>query len=490
MTDMQKKNGRVVSFPSHATGAVHETTVTVLGYGLMFAGQSHLSSNLRLAVRYRPIDELTPDAANPRAHKPSQIKQLAKSMKTFGIVNPILIDAQSRIVAGHARVLAAKSLGLNEVPTILLEHLTPAQLRAFMVADNRLSELATWDERRLGTVLLELSVLDLDFDLEVTGFDTGEIDLRIEGLETIAEPDPADVLPEPVSGSPATQPGDVWQLGRHRIMCASALNTGSYETLLGDERAQMVFADPPYNVPIPRHASGLGAVRHPDFAMAVGEMTPEAYTSFLVASLGLAAGYSRPGALHFVCMDWRHLHEMQTAGSQVYTEQKNLCIWVKENAGMGSFYRSQHELVFVYKHGEGPYRNNIALGRFGRNRSNVWRYTGSNCLGRTTGEGNLLAMHPTTKPVALIADAIIDVTTRNGLVLDPFLGSGSSIIAAERTGRRCYGLELEPIYVDTAIRRWQAHTGGVARHAKSGGSFAEIAAEWQTCLLAGDPIHG
>jgi hypothetical protein len=450
----------------------------------------HPSSNLRLTVCYRAIDELIPDPANPRAHKPSQIKRLAKGMQTFGIVNPILIDAQSRIVAGHARVLAAKSLGVSEVPTILLEHLTPAQLRAYMIADNRLSELATWDEPLLGTVLLDLSVLDLDFDLEVTGFDTGEIDLRIQGLETMADPDPADVLPEPVSGSPATQPGDVWQLGRHRIMCASALDAGSYDTLLGDERARMVFADPPYNVPIPRHASGLGAVHHVDFAMAAGEMTPEAYTTFLAPTLGLAAAYSRPGALHFVCMDWRHLDEMHTAGNQVYTEQKNLVVWVKQNAGMGSLYRSQYELVFVYKHGQAAHRNNIALGRFGRNRSNVWRYTGLNCLGRTTEEGNLLALHPTVKPVALIADAILDVTTRNGLVLDPFLGSGSTIIAAERTGRRCYGLELEAAYVDTAIRRWQAHTGDVARHAKSGGSFADIAAERQTFPVTGEPIYG
>jgi hypothetical protein len=302
------------------------------------------SSKLRLAVRYRPIDELTPDPVNPRAHKPSQIKRLAKSMQAFGVINPILIDAESHIVAGHARVLAAKSLGLSELPTILLEHLNPAQLRAYMIADNRLGELATWDEPRLGMVLLELSVLDLDFDLEVTGFDTGEIDLHIQGLETMTDPDPADVLPKPVGGSPTTQPGDAWHLGRHRILCASALHASSYDTLLGDERAQMVFADPPYNVPIPRHASGLGAVRHANFAMAVGEMTPEAYTTFLVATLGLAAEHSRPGALHFVCMDWRHMHEMQTAGNQVYTEQKNLCIWVKQNAGMGSFYRSQHEL--------------------------------------------------------------------------------------------------------------------------------------------------
>jgi hypothetical protein len=454
-------------------------------------------STLRLEVRYRCISELTPGAANPRAHKPSQIKRLANSMRVFGIVNPILIDADGHIVAGHARVEAAKSLGIQEVPTILLEHLTPDQLRAYMIADNRLSELASWDERRLGEILHELSALDLDFDLDVIGFDTGEIDLRIQDLEAIVDPERADVLPEPTSASPVTQPGDVWQLGRHRIMCASALEATSYQLLLGEERAQMVFADPPYNVPIPRHASGLGSVRHADFAMAVGEMTPEAYIAFLVSTLGFAAGYSQPGALQFVCMDWRHLHEMQSAGSQVYTELKNLCVWVKENAGMGSFYRSQHELVFVYKHGQAAHRNNIALGRFGRNRSNVWRFAGVNCLGRTTGEGNLLALHPTVKPVGLIADAILDVTTRSGLVLDPFLGSGSTIIAAERTGRRCHGLELEPLYVDTAIRRWQAYTGGVARHA-SGQSFADITAgrltsctaDTQVMVSAGASVHG
>jgi hypothetical protein len=240
-------------------------------------------------------------------------------------------------------------------------------------------------------------------------------------------------------------------------------------------------------LPIARHAIGLGAISHADFAMAAGEMKPEAFIAFLPTSLGLAAEYSQSGALHFVCMDWRHAPEMQSAGSQVYTEQKNLCVWVKENAGMGSFYRSQHELVFVYKHGNAAHRNNIALGRFGRNRSNVWRYTGVNCLGRTTDEGNLLALHPTVKPVALIADAILDVTTRNGLVLDPFLGSGSTIMAAERTGRRCYGLELEPLYVDTALRRWQSYTGGTARHAVSGRSFADVAAERLRTGAPADP---
>jgi hypothetical protein len=455
----------------------------------MNAELSNPSSNLRLEVRYLPIDQLTPDPANPRAHKPSQIKRLAKNMRLNGFVTPVLLRRGSIIVAGHARVLAAKSLGLQEVPTILLEHLTPDQLSGYMIADNRLGELATWDKPRLGKLLQDLSVPDLDFDLDVIGFETGEIDLYIQGLDPVPAPDPADQMPDPVSAPPITQPGDLWQLGRHRILCGNALEATGYQALLGDERAQMVFADPPYNVPIPRHASGLGSVQHLDFAMAVGEMTPEAYIAFLVTTLGLAAAYSQSGALHFICMDWRHLHDVQSAASQVYSEQKNLCVWVKENAGMGSFYRSQHELVFVYKHGQAAHRNNIALGRFGRNRTNVWRYTGVNCLGRTTEEGNLLALHPTVKPVALIADAILDVTTRNGLVLDPFLGSGSTLIAAERTGRRCHGLELEPRYVDTAIRRWQAHTGGVARLTGSGRSFADTAAARLT-IPAGDPNHG
>jgi DNA modification methylase len=239
----------------------------------------------------------------------------------------------------------------------------------------------------------------------------------------------------------------------------------------------MVFTDPPYNVPIEGHASGLGSIHHRTFAMASGEMNPPEFTEFLVGSCSLLARHSVDGGIHFICMDWRHIGELLAAGSEVYSELKNACVWVKHNAGMGSFYRSQHELVFVFKHGRGPHRNNVQLGRYGRHRSNVWSYRGANCLGRGTEEGNLLELHPTVKPVAMVADAILDCSARGDVVLDAFLGSGTTIIAAERTGRRSYGLEIDPLYVDTIIRRWQAFTGENAAHAVTGRTFVDLEAE-------------
>jgi DNA methylase len=243
------------------------------------------------------------------------------------------------------------------------------------------------------------------------------------------------------------------------------------------EQGAMVFADSLYNVAIDGHASGLGHIRHRDFVMACGEMDEAQFIDFLTRSFTLLARHSIDGAIHFACMDWRHAAELMAAGRNVYTELKNICVWVKHNAGMGSFYRSQHELVFVFKHGRGPHRNNVQLGRHGRHRSNVWPYRGANSFGRGTDEGNLLALHPTVKPVAMVADAILDCSGRGEVVLDGFLGSGTTIIAAERTGRRCFGLEIDPVYVDTIIRRWQAFTGDSARHAATGRSLSSLEAD-------------
>src|ERR1700731_760135 len=241
--------------------------------------------------------------------------------------------------------------------------------------------------------------------------------------------------------------------------------------------ARVVFTDPPYNVPIDGHVSGKGRVRHREFMMASGQMSPSQFTRFLGTALELAAQHSTPGALHYVCMDWRHQHELLTAALGIYAEFKNLCIWVKDNAGMGSLYRSQHELVYVFKNGRAPHRNNVELGHHGRNRSNVSHYAGVNNFGRRGDEGNLAALHPTVKPVALIADAILDCSARGDLVLDPFLGSGSPLLAAERGGRGCRGLELDPLYVDAAIRRWQQFTGESAIHAASGRRFNDLASD-------------
>jgi DNA modification methylase len=435
--------------------------------------------NRRLVVTYQSIAAFKLNPKNPRRHTRRQIRQIARSIETFGFNVPLLTRANGELVAGHGRWLAAKELGLREVPTICLEHLTAAQARAFMIADNRLTENSVWDERLLAEQLKELSELELDFSLEVTGFEMGEIDLRIEGLaaEPRSEVDPADAVLPISAEPPVSRAGDVWQLGHHRVFCGSALDAAAYEALMKGKRSAMVFTDPPYNVLIEGHASGLGAIHHRDFAMACGEMDEAQYTEFLTRACALLARHSMDGAIHFVCMDWRHMGELLAAGRQAYGELKNLCVWVKDNAGMGSLYRSQHELVLVFKNGHGPHRNNVQLGQFGRHRSNVWRYPGVNSFRRQTDEGNLLALHPTVKPVAMVADAILDCSARGDVVLDAFLGSGSTLIAAERVGRICHGLEIDPAYVDTIVRRWQAHTGDKARHSGTGLSFDDIAAD-------------
>ena len=392
---------------------------------------------------------------------------------------PVLIDRNGKVVAGHGRIRAAEQLGLTELPTISLDHLTEAQVRAFMIADNRLTENAVWDERLLAEQFRDLALMDLDFSLEVTGFEMGEIDMRIETLESGADrgDDDADEIPEATDLPSVSRSGDLWLLRNHRILCGSAMEESGFVTLMGKTKAAAVFTDPPYNVPIAGNVSGLGAVQHREFAMASGEMNEAEYTGFLLRSFSMLARYSAKGSIHFVCMDWRHVGEVLAAGRQAYSELKNICVWAKDNAGMGSFYRSQHEFVFVFKSGEDRHRNNVQLGQFGRNRSNVWRYPGANSFSRGGQEGNLLALHPTVKPVALVADAILDCSSRGDLVLDAFFGSGTTIIAAERSGRRCYGLEIDPIYVDTIVRRWEAFTGLKAQNGVTGKSFCEVEKE-------------
>jgi DNA modification methylase len=451
-----------------------------------YVPESKLKRSSSLNIVYRRIDELKPDPSNPRRHARKQVRQIAHSITEFGFNVPVLIDRENKVIAGHGRLLACRELGGSEVPTLCLDHLTPAQVRAFRIADNRLTEISTWDDRLLAEELKELSLLGLDFDIEVTGFEMGEIDLRIASLEKPPEPDddPADEVPEVPGGPPLSKIGDLWVLGRHRILCGSALEAAAFVDLMGEERAAMVFTDPPYNVPIEGHASGLGAVHHRPFPMASGEMDSAQFTTFLGEAFRNFAAFSDDGSIHFVCMDWRHAEELLAAGRGSYGEVKNLCVWVKDNAGMGSLYRSQHELVFVFKHGRREHRNNVQLGRFGRNRSNVWHYPGANSFARRSAEGNLSALHPTVKPVVMVADAILDCSARGDTVLDGFLGSGTTLIATERTGRRCCGLELDPRYVDTIIRRWQNLTGGKALQATSGRSFDDLAEEMEAANAA------
>ena len=432
-----------------------------------------------LKVIYRSVEQLKLDPANPRLHSKKQIRQIAHSINAFGFNVPVLVDAELKVIAGHGRLLACRELGITEVPTLLLEHLSPAQARAFMIADNRLTEIASWDDKLLAESLRDLSLLGLDFSIEAIGFEMAEIDLRIASLDEVPDPadDPADAIPELPARSPLSKRGDLWLLGPHRVLCGNALDAVDFVSLMGGERAGMVFTDPPFNVPIEGHVSGLGAIHHRPFPMASGEMDKATFIAFLSQATQNLAAFSADGSIHFLCMDWRHIEELLAAGRDAYNELKNVCIWVKDNGGMGSLYRSQHELVFVFKRGHDGHHNNVQLGRFGRNRSNVWHYPGVNSFARCGEEGNLLALHPTVKPVAMVADAVLDCSARGEIVLDAFLGSGTTVIAAERTGRRCFALELDAGHVDTSVRRWQAQTGGSARHAASGRSFDDLACE-------------
>jgi DNA modification methylase len=424
-----------------------------------------------LQISYKDPRQLTPRPRNPRTHTPKQIKQIATSIKEFGFISPVLVDGTDGIIAGHGRVEAAKLIGMGDVPTVRVDHLSRAQLRAYIIADNKLAENAGWDRELLALELQELSV-ELNFDVTVTGFETAEVDILIGELSNDAL-DEADLVPEIDRSVPALSClGDCWHIGDHVLLCGDALDKNSYVTLLGSQKAEVVFTDPPYNVPIDGHASGLGKVTHREFAMAAGEMTSQEFTQFLTTVFTRLTEFSSNGSIHFVCMDWRHLRELLNAAELCYHELKNLCVWAKTNAGMGSLYRSQHELIFVFKNGTAPHINNIELGRLGRNRSNVWNYAGANTF--SGDRDRELAMHPTVKPVAMVADAILDCSKRNGIVLDAFAGSGTTLIAAEKTGRRGYGIEIDPHYVDTIIRRFDEVYGLEAVHAQSKLDFDDM----------------
>ena len=362
-----------------------------------------------LVVEYLPVTTLKLNPQNPRSHSEKQLREIANSIKIFGFNVPVLIDSQLRVIAGHGRVLACKALGISEVPTIRLEHLSEHQIRAFTIADNRLTENAQWDDRLLGEELNILSEAELDFSLEVTGFEMSEIDIFIENLGPIAEEreDPADVIPDSESKPQVTKPGDCWVLNRHRVFCGDARDVSAYSVLTKGQRAQMVFTDPPYNDPIDGYVAGFGRIHHPEFPVASGEMSSWEFTGFLNQFMAQVARNSVDGALQFICMDWRHSAELISAAQSVYSELKNICVWVKENAGQGSLYRSQHEFVFIFKNGKKPHRNNIQLGQYGRYRTNVWNYRRANSLSRNTEEGMLSHLHPTIKPVELVADAIL-----------------------------------------------------------------------------------
>jgi len=439
------------------------------------------------AIEHMPVASLRPYPGNARTHSKRQIRQIADSIRHFGFTNPVLVGENGEIIAGHGRVEAAKLLGLEKVPTVRLAHLNPAQRRAYVLADNKLALNAGWDRQLLGIELQGL--IDIDFDVELTGFSSTEIDLVLDEAGEGSPNDPTDVEDEiPLStNDPATaitRTGDVWCLGRHRLICGDARDRVVFDLVMGHERADLIFTDPPYNVPIDGHVTGLGRIRHREFAMGVGEMSADAFTSFLRQTLGHAAALACNGAIAFVCMDWRHMGELLKAGQAVFSELKNLCGWNKTNGGIGTFYRNKHELVFVFEVGAAAHSNTFGLGDRGHYRTNVWDYAGVKML--RVGRSEDLAMHPTVKPVALVAAAIKDCSKRGEIVLDPFGGCGTTLIAAEKTGRLARLIEFDPAYCDTILHRYERVTGKQAKQAASGMSFEEIAKERAASLAAAE----
>ena len=404
-----------------------------------------------LQVTYMDPDQLTPDPRNARTHPKRQIAQIVASIEAFGFTNPILADSEGNLTAGHGRLRAAKQIGLKEVPVIELAGLSEAQKKALRLADNKIALNAGWDTEILKLELADLSLPDLDIDLSLTGFSAGEIDVVLADSD-----DPDDEIIPEVPSRPRVQPGDIWQLGEHRIACGDGRDVDLLRQVIGEDAAiDCAFLDPPYNVKINGHANAKG--RHREFAMASGEMSENEFRKFLTDTLGACAAVSRNGAVHFVCMDWRHMDDVTASVGDVYDDLLNICVWNKSNAGMGSLYRSKHEMVFVYRVGDAPHMNCVELGKHGRNRTNVWDYPSVNSMRGSRRED--LALHPTVKPTAMIADAICDVTKQGDLVLDIFLGSGTSLIAAERVGRVFRGVDIDPAYVDLAMTRWSEITG-------------------------------
>ncbi len=416
-----------------------------------------------------PISRLRRHPGNARRHSKRQVRQIADSIDRFGFTNPVLVSDKNEIIAGHGRVEAAKLLNMADVPALRLSHLSEVDRRAYLIADNKLALNADWDREILAIELQAL--IDLEFDVGLTGFTFAEVDLTLDAARDGSpetESDSENEIP-PIADTATSRMGDVWSIGRHRLVCGDARETGDYERLMANEKADVMFTDPPYNVPIDGHVCGSGRIRHREFAMGVGEMSEQDFTHFLSDTLGHAASRCRDGAIAFVCMDWRHMSELLSAGRSTFSELKNLCVWNKTNGGMGSFYRSKHELVFVYKIGTAPHLNTFGLGDTGRYRTNVWDFPGISSLGADRDEA--LAMHPTVKPTALVAEAIKDCSRRGEVVLDPFGGSGTTLIAAETCGRSARLIEYDPLYCDVIVRRWERLTGKQARLEKTDHTF-------------------
>lgn len=435
--------------------------------------------NEKLLVNYVAINSIFDYKLNPKTHEEKQIQQIARSIERFGFNNPILIDEKSEVIAGHGRLAAAKLLKLDAVPVICLSHLSEVEKRAYRIADNRLSENGQWNMDLLKLEFSEIEKLALnledELDLDITGFDFKEIDVLLaEDKPSVKADQKLNSIPYVSENEIVSQYGDIWLLGKHKIICGNSLKEETYQRLFENIKANMAFTDPPFNVKIQGHVCGSGQTKHKEFAFASGEMNVAEFISFLKTSMANIVKYSFENSVHYICMDWRHISELLSASQDIYAKMLNMVVWCKKNGGMGSFYRSQHELICIFQNGKGSHVNNVELGKHGRYRTNVWHYAGVNSFG---SEQKNLKMHPTVKPVELVRDAILDASKRGDIVLDAFLGSGTTLIAAEKAGRVCYGIEYEPLYIDTIIRRYYELTGNWAIHQSSQKSYEQLLQE-------------
>jgi len=421
-----------------------------------------------LRLQHIALSGLRPSPHRSRRSTVEHVGRLMASISDLGFTVPILVR-ETEIIDGHVRVEAATRLGLGHVPAIEVSHLSPAEIRKLRLTLNRTAEMGEWDLDQLRVEIADL--IDLDVDLSSTGFSVQELDIILLDEDDGDSGEVDDQLPD-VVGPPVTRTGDLWLLGDHRIICGNALGSDVHAMLLDGRVVHLVLTDPPYNVSIPGNVSGLGKNKHADFAMASGEMNDAQWQGFLDGTLTQLAAPLIEGGIIFVFMDWRSMHRVYAAGLAAGLNLVNLVVWYKEAGAMGALYRSAHELIATFCKGKVPRTNNVELGRHGRNRTNVWAVAGANRRGSSANE--MLAFHATPKPVELCVDAILDVSQRGDTVLDIFLGSGTTLIAAEKTGRACCGIEIEPRFVDVVIRRWEQLTGKQAVLAATGETFALV----------------
>jgi DNA modification methylase len=418
-----------------------------------------------------PIEQAKPYENNARLHSELQLSMLEASFRRFRVMSPILISSDREVIAGHARLIVAKRVGLNTITAIVLPHLNATERKAFRIADNAIALRGEWSIELLSAEIDLISSLDLDFNPIEIGFETGEIDSLTLAVKD--RPNAAPAAHEPDRTAPATsRVGDMFRIGRHLVVCGDSKDPMCFSSALNGRRVAAVISDQPWNLPA-NFISGNGSIRHPDFVECSGEKSDDEFRTFTERVLANQAQCCAPGALVFQFIDWRSVDVMVRAGKKCVGDLVNICVWVKQCGGLGSLWRSGHEFVCVFRAPGGKSKNNVQLGRHGRTRSNVWQYDSPRGFG---AERAKLKLHPTCKNQTMIADAILDCTDRNDVVLDAFLGSGTTILAAHETGRIGVGIELDGYYVDLAVARIAEATGERAV-CQDGRTFEEVRAE-------------